>query len=70
MFNNKQSEYFENAPQGSVLSPLIFSVYNDDLICASNKLSLVMYVYDITIYYILSLKTLIFNRMELILMMN
>ena len=54
VFDNKQSEYSEvytGVPQGSILGPVFFSIYLNDLITASEKLNYLMYADDTTIYY-------------------
>ena len=40
-----------HVPQGSILGPLFFSVYIDDLITVSKKLNFLMYADDTTIYF-------------------
>ena len=38
-------------PQGSVLSPLFFSIYINDIMKASNKFKYIMYADDTTLYF-------------------
>ena len=38
-------------PQGSILSPLFFSILINDIVNSSNKLSFLMYADDTTIYF-------------------
>ena len=53
-FENKDSAMLEmktGIPQGSILGPLFFSIYINDLVNSSNKLSFLMYADDTTIYF-------------------
>ena len=38
-------------PQESILGPLLFSIYINDLVTVSNKLNYIMYAYDTTLYF-------------------
>ena len=54
VFNSCQSDYSEiytGVPQGSILCPLFFSIYINDLINVSNRLNFLMYADDSTIYF-------------------
>ena len=48
---SEYSEVYTGVPQGSILSPLFFCIYNNDLIAASDKLIFLMYADDTTIYF-------------------
>ena len=54
VFDGCQSEYVEIytvVPQGSILGPLFFSIYINDLITVSDRFNFLMYADDTTIYF-------------------
>ena len=53
-FENVDSKLLEiktGIPQGSILGPLFFSIYINDLVYSSNKFSYLMYADDTTLYF-------------------
>ena len=54
-FENSDSELLEivtGIPQGSILGPLFFSIFINDLVNSSNKFQFLMYADDTTIYLV------------------
>ena len=50
-FDSTRLEIKTGIPQGSILGPLFFSIYINDLINSSNKMNFLMYADDTTLYF-------------------